>query len=125
MALLSRLTDWCNLNRFQNTLSSVDELIKKHDGFTTTLEAQAEKITTLEQLAQALLAQEHYASDQIKSRCKGVVGRMQKVKQAADQRRAKLIDSRNYQQFLGNVYEVLLDGFYLNVSSFIVRGVML
>lgn len=76
-----------------------------------TLEAQAEKITTLEQLAQALLAQDHYASDLIKSRCNGVVGRMQKVQQAADQRRAKLIESRNYQQFLGNVYEVLLDGF--------------
>ena len=50
---------------FQNSLSSVDELMKKHSGFEKTLEAQEEKISTLEQLAQALLAQEHYASDQV------------------------------------------------------------
>jgi len=47
-------------------LSSVDGLIKKHDGFTTTLEAQREKITTLEQLCHALVAQDHYASELIR-----------------------------------------------------------
>ena len=46
-------------------MKSVDELIKKHHAFEKTLEAQEEKITTLEQLAQALLQQEHYASDQV------------------------------------------------------------
>ena len=62
-------------------MSSVDDLIKKHDGFAKTLEAQEEKIDTLEQLAQALLAQEHYASDHIRSRCQGVLDRRDKVKQ--------------------------------------------
>lgn len=52
----------------KNSLSSVDELMKKHEGFEKTLEAQEEKITTLEQLAQALLAQDHYATKQIKTR---------------------------------------------------------
>lgn len=66
---------------FQNSLSSVDDLIKKHDGFAKTLEAQEEKIDTLEQLAQALLAQEHYASDHIRRRCQGVLDRRDKVKQ--------------------------------------------
>ena len=42
--------------------------MKKHVGFEKTLEAQEEKITTLEQLAQALLAQDHYANQQIKTR---------------------------------------------------------
>ena len=65
----------------QNSLSGVDDLIKKHDGFAKTLEAQEEKIDTLEQLAQALLAQEHYASDHIRSRCQGVLDRRDKVKQ--------------------------------------------
>ena len=90
----------------QNSLSSVDGLIKKHDGFTTTLEAQREKITTLEQLCQALLAQDHYASEQIKSRCDGVVDRMSRVLQTTESRRLKLLESRSYQQFLCNIYEV-------------------
>ena len=81
-------------------------LIKKHDGFTTTLTAQEEKITTLEQLAQELLKQDHYASKEIAARSQGVVDRLERVKQAADARRRKLIESRNYQQWLGSVYEV-------------------
>ena len=50
---------------FQNSMKSVDELMKKHTAFEMTLEAQEEKISTLEQLAQVLLGQEHYASDQV------------------------------------------------------------
>ena len=84
----------------------MDALLKDHEGFEKTLEAQEEKITTLEQLAQALLAQDHYASQEIKTRCQGVLDRRDKVKDAAAARRTKLIDSRNYQQFLRNVYEV-------------------
>jgi len=84
----------------------VDVLIKKHDGFVTTLAAQEEKVTDLEKLAQALLEQDHYASDKIRSRCQGVVDRLTLVKQSADLRRRRLVESRNYQQFLGSVYEV-------------------
>lgn len=47
----------------------MDKLLKKHEGFDKTLEAQEEeKISTLEQLAQALLDQKHYAAKQIKDR---------------------------------------------------------
>jgi len=81
--------------------------MKKHEGFTTTLAAQREKITTLEQLCQALLAQNHYASEQIESRCDGVIDRMGRVVQMTESRRLKLIESRSYQQFLCNIYEVL------------------
>ncbi len=72
---------WKLVSAFQNSLSGVDDLIKKHEGFAKTLEAQEEKIDTLEQLAQTLLAQEHYASDHIRSRCQGVLDRRDKVKQ--------------------------------------------
>ena len=80
--------------------------MKKHEAFEKTLEAQEEKITTLKQLADALLAQEHYASNEIETRCKGVIERRDRVKTCAIQRRNKLIDSLNYQQFLANVHEV-------------------
>ena len=95
----------------------MDGLTKKHDGFTTTLEAQREKITTLEQLCQALLAQDHYASDQIRSRCDGVVDRMGRVVEMTESRRLKLLDSRSYQQFLCNTYEVSSNCFCLPVST--------
>ncbi len=90
----------------QNSLTSVEELLKKHEAFEKTLQAQEEKIDTLEQLAQALLAQEHYASQQIKGRCDGVLERRNHIKEASAARRNKLVDSRNYQQFLRNVHEV-------------------
>ena len=82
------------------------ELTKKHDSFEKTLEAQEEKISTLEQLAQALLAQDHYASQEVRDRCQGVLDRRDRLKQAARARRTKLTDSHNYQMFLRNVYEV-------------------
>ena len=81
----------------QNSLSSVDDLIKKHDGFAKTLEAQEEKIDTLEQLAQALLAQEHYASDHIRSRCQGVLDRRDKVKQVRISRLLRLLSLTIFQ----------------------------
>lgn len=84
----------------------MDALVKKHDGFTTTLEAQREKISTLEQLCQELLVQDHYASEQIKCRCDGVVDRMVRITQLTELRRLKLLESRSYQQFLCNIYEV-------------------
>ena len=71
-----------------------------------TLEAQEEKITTLQQLAQALLDQEHYASEPINARCQEVLTRCNNLKIKADRRREMLVDSRNYQQYLRNTYEV-------------------
>lgn len=95
----------------QNSLSSVDALLKKHDGFTETLMAQEEKIDTLDQLAQALLTQDHYAAKDIKKRCKDVLERRQKLKDQAAKRREKLIASRQYQQYLRNVEEVNINVF--------------
>lgn len=94
-------------------MSSVAELVNKHEAFQKTLEAQEEKISTLEQLAQALLAQDHYASREVRERCDGVLQRRDRLKQAAQARAKKLQDSHNYQQFLRNVYEV---GLYVCVK---------
>ena len=89
-----------------NSLAAVDQLVKKHNGFEKTLGAQEEKISTLEQLSQALLAQDHYAADEIRMRCEDVLDRHTRVKQLTDARRTKLHDSHNYQQYLRNVREV-------------------
>ena len=89
-----------------NTLSSVTKLQKKLGGFMTTVEAQGEKVVTLEQLARALLSQDHYASDQIKARLDSTLEKENSLMLAADKRRTALNDSISYQQFLSNVHEV-------------------
>ena len=86
----------------------MEALTKKHDGFEKALHAQEEKITTLNQLADALLAQDHYAEQQIKDRRAGVLDRNEKIAIASAARRERLEDSKNYQILLKNIFEVLI-----------------
>lgn len=91
---------------FQNTLYSVESLIKNHDGFEKTVRAQEDRIEEMKQFAADLVEQKHYASDEIKSRCQAVLTRRDRMWETSKQRRKKLEDSRNYQLFLRNLYEV-------------------
>ena len=61
---------------------------------------------TLEQLAQALLGQDHYAKQQIKDRCDGVLKRLDHLKELAVERGNKLQHSSSYQLLLNNIDEV-------------------
>ena len=78
----------------------------KHSGFENTLQAQEEKIQTLEQLYQALLNRDHYASDIIEKRCKDVLARRERLKLVSAKRKQTLEASRLHQMFLRNVAEV-------------------
>ena len=49
-------------------------------------------------------------------RCDGVLERRDKLKEDAVQRRNKLQESKSYQEFLGNVYEVVKTLFNHNHS---------
>ncbi|KAK7105089.1 spectrin beta chain, non-erythrocytic 5-like isoform X3 [Littorina saxatilis] len=89
-----------------NTLYSVESLIKKHDGFEKTVRAQEDRIQEMKQFAADLVEQKHYATDEIKSLCQTVLSRQDRMWDSSKQRRKKLEDSRNYQLFLRNLYEV-------------------
>ncbi|CAH1792768.1 unnamed protein product [Owenia fusiformis] len=89
-----------------NSLSSVDALLRKHDNFEKTLNAQSEKIDTLEQYAKDLLVQDHYASEEIQSGCEAVIERRNNLVSASKLRREKLEDSQKYQNFLRDLYDV-------------------
>ena len=89
-----------------DSLGAVDELLKKHASFEKTLSAQEEKISTLEQLAQALLAQDHYAAKEIRARCDKVLERYTRVKETTMSRRTKLDDAHHYQLYVRNIREV-------------------
>ena len=91
----------------QNTLYSVESLIKKHDGFEKTVKAQEERIDDLKQFAHDLCDQDHYAADEIKACCQKVLTRCGKMWDDSHARRKKLEDSKNYQLFLRKIYEVM------------------
>ena len=83
-----------SIHLLQHSISGVDALLKKHSGFEKTLEAQEEKIQILEQLCQALLAQEHYASDIIEKRCADVLARRERLRDQSEKRKEILNASR-------------------------------
>ena len=91
---------------FQNNLYSVEALQKKHESFVKTTHAQQERVEDMKQFATDLTSQEHYASDEINSRCQEVVKRCSVFWEHCDARGKKLQDSKNYQLFLRNMYEV-------------------
>ena len=89
-----------------NSVSTVDAILKRHDGYEKTLQAQEEKIDALDQFARELVQQQHYASDMIKSTAATILERRRKVKEISAARRERLLNSRKNQQFLRNCYEV-------------------
>ena len=70
------------------------------------MEQQVETVDSVKQLAAKLEKQDHYAWDEIKDRCQSVTDRHARLVQTSNARRQKLGDSKNYQVFLRNLYEV-------------------
>lgn len=85
---------------------SVDALLKNHERFEKLMEQQVEHIEDVKQFTAKLEKQNHYAWDEIKDRCQGVVDRHARLLSSSKARRIKLGDSNNYQLFLRNLYEV-------------------
>ncbi|XP_059148013.1 spectrin beta chain, non-erythrocytic 2-like isoform X3 [Physella acuta] len=89
-----------------NTLYSVESLIKKQENFEKTTRAQEDRVEELKQFASDLCADQHYATDEINARCQQVLNRRKRMWESSEARKKKLIDSRNYQLFLRNLYDV-------------------
>ena len=85
---------------------AVEALIRKHESFEKTFEAQGSKINELEDFGNKLIADNHYDSDGIKLKLRAVISRRDKLKESTEQRKKKLDKSKSLQQFLRNVYEV-------------------
>ena len=90
----------------QNTLYSVEALIKKHDGFEKMTMAQQDRVEDMKQFATSLKEQNHYAINEITDRCQAVLDRYKRLLDNMAARKKKLEDSKNYQLFLRHLYEV-------------------
>lgn len=89
-----------------DTLFSVEALLKKHKSFEKALRAQEDRIDDLTQFASDLCQQQHYASDEIQALCESVENRRQKLWATSAARNKTLENSRKYQLFLRNLYQV-------------------
>ncbi|XP_071547281.1 spectrin beta chain, non-erythrocytic 5 isoform X4 [Panulirus ornatus] len=89
-----------------DSMASVEVLIKKHESFEKTFEAQGNKIEQLEVFAKDLLKNDHYDSEGIQRRLKVVTDKKDILKKKARMRGEKLEESKSLQQFLRNIYEV-------------------
>uniref|UniRef100_A0A2H8TMG3 Spectrin beta chain, brain 4 n=1 Tax=Melanaphis sacchari TaxID=742174 RepID=A0A2H8TMG3_9HEMI len=88
------------------SLSSVEELIRKHEAFEKTLTAQLVKVDELEKYALDLVTGQHYDINGIQGRLVSICNRRDRLKEATASRKKRLNDSRLLQQFLRNMYEV-------------------
>ncbi|XP_053397817.1 spectrin alpha chain, non-erythrocytic 1-like isoform X2 [Mercenaria mercenaria] len=89
-----------------NSLYSVEALLKNQDRFEKLMEQQVEQVEDVREFAAKLETQDHYAWDEIKERRQAVEDRYTRLKESSSARRTKLGDSKNYQLFLRNLYEV-------------------
>lgn len=89
-----------------DSMSSVEALSKKHSHFEQTMETQGERIAELEEFAKTLVEKGHYDSPAIQAQCQALCARRQRLRDNAQLKRKRLAESRQFQRFLRNVYEV-------------------
>ncbi|XP_033642967.1 spectrin alpha chain, non-erythrocytic 1-like isoform X2 [Asterias rubens] len=89
-----------------DSIDSVEALIKKHNDFEKSLNAQEEKIKALDDFATKLIESDHYASEDVRRRRDELIKRREELIEKANARRRLLEDSYRYQQFDRDADEV-------------------
>ncbi|CDW52174.1 Spectrin alpha chain [Trichuris trichiura] len=94
------------LNQEQVSPDNVESLIKKHEDFDKAINSQQEKILSLTNFANQLIAADHYASEDVGRKRDQVLDRWSKLKQALIERRSRLGESQTLQQFSRDADEI-------------------
>ena len=89
-----------------DSISTVEVLLRKHEGFISTTEKQSSVIRELEQKGEQLVEKNHYDADLITNMMKSARVRMDAVKEKSDQRLRKLEESKDLHLFLRKVYDI-------------------
>ncbi|XP_014213231.1 spectrin beta chain, non-erythrocytic 1 isoform X2 [Copidosoma floridanum] len=85
------------------SLDDVEALLKQHEKFENTLSAQDDRLKIFSEVAEKLIAQNHYDKNNIYEKRNQVLARRAAVKETAQRRRAALKASEYYQQFSAEV----------------------
>ena len=89
-----------------DSISTVEALRRKHEGFITTTDKQSTVIQDLEQKGKQLVEKNHYDADLITNMMKSARVRMDSVKEKSEQRLHKLEESKDLHLFLRKVYDI-------------------
>ncbi|XP_052120778.1 spectrin beta chain, non-erythrocytic 1 isoform X4 [Frankliniella occidentalis] len=84
------------------SLDDVEALLKRHEDFENMLNAQDERSKIFSEMADKLIAAGHYDSKGIDDRRMQILARRKAVKESAKIRRAALLASHNFQEFVAN-----------------------
>ncbi|XP_033733764.1 spectrin beta chain-like isoform X12 [Pecten maximus] len=84
----------------QNTLEAAENLIKAHEAFITTTDANDEKINAVLQFANRLIEDNHYAADKIHKKAENINERRDVNRQRVYEQLERLKDQLLLQQFL-------------------------
>ena len=75
MPILERFHCTMEISSLQDSLDSVEALLRKHNDYEKTLNAQEDKINSLDQFGQKLVLGNHYKSDVVATRREAVLQR--------------------------------------------------
>lgn len=89
-----------------DSTDNVESLIKKHEDFDKAISSQQEKIAGLGQVANQLVASDHYDSPAIREKRQQIFDRWEGLKGALIEKRSKLGESQTLQQFSRDADEV-------------------
>ncbi|XP_077522409.1 spectrin beta chain isoform X2 [Amblyomma americanum] len=98
--LLSRQEHQLAKDEQPTSLEQVEDLIKRHEAFLTTMEANDEKINAVVQHAQRLCSEGHMASDKIRKKADSILERRDANRKLASEQMARLADQLALHQFL-------------------------
>ncbi|CAG2100104.1 unnamed protein product [Medioppia subpectinata] len=104
--LLNQQENYLSKDETPTTLEQAENLLKRHEAFLTTMEANDDKINGVIQFAHRLSEEQHFDSDKIIRKAENVNDRRQSNREKAQQMTDKLRDDLQLQQFLQNCQEL-------------------
>ncbi|XP_069978280.1 spectrin beta chain isoform X15 [Penaeus vannamei] len=104
--LLSQQEHYLSKDETPTNLEQAENLIKRHEAFLTTMEANDEKINGICQFAQRLLDEEHFAADKIQKKAENIEERRQQNRDRAMEQMERLRDQLQVHQFLQDCEEL-------------------
>ncbi|XP_071354370.1 spectrin beta chain, non-erythrocytic 5 [Trachinotus anak] len=89
-----------------SSVTEVETLQRKQTQFEESLEAQVDQVEQVEKLAQTMIQQKHYDSDNVRAKSKALAARWSQLQQQSRSRHKALDRSLQLQQFLSSSYQV-------------------
>jgi len=85
---------------YGDALATVQGLLKKHSAFETDFKVHEDRCTEITKEGDKLIGEGNHNADNIRQRCQLLKDKLNLLQQAANQRRAKLVDNSAFLQFI-------------------------